>query len=70
MLFLDVEVISAAGKIPDPDEELVLRIEKLPEDSDIVTVLREIIEYRKEKARKIDYVSEEFEDENIYRLTI
>jgi len=51
---LDVEVISAAGKIPDPDEELVLRIEKLPEDSDIVTVLREIIEYRKEKAGKIE----------------
>lgn len=65
-----VEVISAAGRIPDPDKELVLRIEELPEDSDIATVLREIIEYQKEKAKKIDYTSKEFEDENIYRLTI
>ena len=65
-----MKVISAAGKIPDPDKELVQRIEKLPEDSDIEMVFREIRKYRKEKAKRGHYPSKELEDEDIYRLTI
>jgi hypothetical protein len=69
VFFLQVKVISAAGKIPDPDKELVQRIEKLPEDSDIKMVFREIKEYRKEKAKMGHYPSKEL-DEDLYRLTI
>jgi len=60
-------LITNADKIPDPPEELVLRIKKM-ENPSIIEVVEEIEKYRQEKKR--DQTARFLRPTDLCRLTI